>query len=184
MDRKRHIRTLLTIQCIDQRHSLDKDQQIQQMGTIYSAAQVTIIACAGVDLTHGLPGVSFERPQLCAVERIGRFTLALRPSRDIDEILRSSWASRAWTFQEGFLSKRRLFFTNTQLVYACEHSIAYEGQPESLDQGPKISESLRYGGLFPLNTHHRVNFIPWVLKSTVVASYASSRTPSTPSYAL
>jgi hypothetical protein len=32
---------------------------------------------------------------------------------------RSHWAARAWTFQEGYLAKRRLVFTEEQVYYEC-----------------------------------------------------------------
>ncbi|KAF3002920.1 hypothetical protein E8E13_002872 [Curvularia kusanoi] len=76
------------------------------MGAIYSRAEITIIAAAGEDPTYGLPGIS--RPFL---EYADFFSGNLRKSK---------WASRAWTFQEGFLSQKALFFTEPNILLKCE----------------------------------------------------------------
>lgn len=85
------------------------------MGLIYSRAQITIIAAAGRDPDHGLPGVSKQ-------------FLPMQPDSNpyeskhlhFDGELRSStWASRAWTYQGCFLSQRRLIFTDHHLVLSC-----------------------------------------------------------------
>ena len=94
------------------------------MGAIYSSAQVTIIASAGEDPSYGLPGVSSER-QPPSFEEVGPSTLLFDPD-SINEIYRSKWKSRAWTYQEGYLSKRRLFFTDREVIYICNESVEYE----------------------------------------------------------
>ncbi|KAK8078555.1 heterokaryon incompatibility protein-domain-containing protein [Apiospora saccharicola] len=43
--------------CINQNSKTDKHQQIQQMGEIYSHAEITLIAACGSDASCGLPGV-------------------------------------------------------------------------------------------------------------------------------
>lgn len=42
----------------------------------------------------------------------------------------SDWAHRAWTFQEGYLSKRRLFFTDDMISYVCGEAITTDEAPE------------------------------------------------------
>jgi hypothetical protein len=96
------------------------------MGSIYSAAQVTIIACAGVDLSHGLPGVSAKRPVRGALEHMGPCTMVMNPHPGVDDIRYSAWANRAWTLQGGYLSKRKLFFTDGQLIYICDEDAKNE----------------------------------------------------------
>jgi hypothetical protein len=41
-------------------------------------------------------------------------------------ILESAWASRAWTYQEGHLAKRRLIFTEHQVAYICDFASRVE----------------------------------------------------------
>lgn len=87
------------------------------MDKIYSHAELTIVAAAG-DAYHGLPGVNG------LARTVGR-ELCLG-NRNLDEICSpsgqiesSKWATRAWTFQEGSLSRRRLFFTEKGVVFWC-----------------------------------------------------------------
>ncbi|KAH7068672.1 heterokaryon incompatibility protein-domain-containing protein [Paraphoma chrysanthemicola] len=107
--------------CIDQNDAQSKHEQIQQMGVIYSSALLTIIAAAGKGPSHGLPGVQYRPRMDTFAVRVRSVTLAVHPARsqiNVD-ILASTWASRAWTFQECYLSRRRLFFTDTQAQFVC-----------------------------------------------------------------
>ncbi|KZM21365.1 uncharacterized protein EKO05_0008863 [Ascochyta rabiei] len=121
--------------CIVQEDVEDKARQISQMASIYKAAQLTIIAAAGADPAHGLPGV---RPHLRPSqdiyhETIDSFCLSALPAmRNLADIADSKWASRAWTFQEGFSSRRRLIFTNRQVIFVCNTDVFYES-PVELD---------------------------------------------------
>lgn len=114
------------MQCIDDNDKSEKHSQIQQMGDIYTSAQLTIIAAAGTDPSHGLPGVTEARMPMPALNYVqsGDLTFFNYPQSGTDDIADSIWASRAWTFQEGFLSRRRLFFTERQMIYICQWSIA------------------------------------------------------------
>jgi hypothetical protein len=97
------------------------------MGDIYSSAQVTIIAAAGTDSAFGIPGVVRDRltPQIST--KVGRLCMYKPPVSVGHTIHQSVWASRAWTFQEGYLSKRRLYFSEYQLVYICEKKAQNDG---------------------------------------------------------
>jgi len=114
-------RTKLTAQCINQGDARDKEEQISQMGRIYASAQLTIVAAAGVDPSYGLVGISKDRKALPAREPVGssRF-LWFFPYATQDYIAHSPWFSRAWTLQEGFLSKRILCFTEHDAVFTCK----------------------------------------------------------------
>lgn len=41
------------------------------------------------------------------------------------------WATRGWTFQEGYLSKRRLIFTEKEVLLLCNHELVKETQTGS-----------------------------------------------------
>lgn len=103
--------------CIDQEDANIKHQQIQQMWGIYASACVTLVAAAGDGPNHGLPGVSLPRRQ----DRGKRGAVTLVNNIAIvDEICTSPWARRAWTFQENFVSHRRIVFTDRCASYVCE----------------------------------------------------------------
>jgi hypothetical protein len=114
------------------------------MGTIYSSAQVTLIACAGKDSTHGLPGVSAERQSAEAPGRAGPITLLPAPDESDVTVSCSVWAYRAWTYQEGFLSRRKLFFTDRQVIYICDGSLKFEVRGEDYSNGRSIVGTLTH----------------------------------------
>ena len=106
--------------CIDQSNNPEKHQQLQQMGSIYRNAAVTIIAASGSDPGYGLPGVG-PTPRKCQLQqRIGDRTFIAFPQSPPQLITKSVWMSRAWTYQEALLSRRRLFFTDEQIYFECQ----------------------------------------------------------------
>ncbi|KAK8112430.1 hypothetical protein PG984_012956 [Apiospora sp. TS-2023a] len=116
--------------CIDQ-DDTHKQHIFNQMHRIYSGAFVTIIAAAGSDAEHGLPGVSVGRPDQVNLQ-LGNLRLTqIIPYRDND-ITSSVWYTRAWTYQESYFSKRRLIFTEQQVLYLCNESRQSEGFPSEM----------------------------------------------------
>jgi hypothetical protein len=82
--------------CIPQNDVQERHRQVQQMGAIYRNSALTIMACAGSDPQYGLPGVSQSRIpypsiQIMYVGHIQRIPV-------MDDILRSTWAQRGWTY--------------------------------------------------------------------------------------
>lgn len=98
------------------------------MGEIYSNAYCTVIAAAGEDAQTGLPGVSRARRKQREVSVKGVTLIELPYSKDHGSALLSSskWATRGWTYQEGYLSTRRLIFTEYRLLYLCNREFAPE----------------------------------------------------------
>ncbi|KAK3948108.1 heterokaryon incompatibility protein-domain-containing protein [Pseudoneurospora amorphoporcata] len=97
--------------------------QIRSMNNIYSRSALTIVAAAGNDAEYGLPGVSSRTRsrQFIATCNEGRTKLTtVRPAED--EILRSKWGSRGWTFQEAVMAKRCLAFTNCNVFFQCQNT--------------------------------------------------------------
>ena len=89
--------------CIDQTSAQVKHQQIQHLHTIYASAQTTLTAAAGDNSALGLPSVSPVRQSPCRTVMIGRLTFVSKLELEADFkslARRSSWTSRAWTFQE------------------------------------------------------------------------------------
>lgn len=91
------------------------------MGAIYAAAHFTIVAAAGNGSDHGLPGTPSHVRRFLRHESIGSVCLSILPSlKSMLPIIGSTWASRAWTFQEGILSKRCVVFTDQQVTFICK----------------------------------------------------------------
>lgn len=123
--------------CIDQGDTRDKHNQIRQMDLIYANAKVTIIAATTV-LENGLPGVAgVQRPCRPSLHigghRISSFTCSSTWREAMSLIEGSKWATRGWTYQEGLLSKRRLIFTDEQVVFACNGMGCLESEILPLD---------------------------------------------------
>lgn len=100
--------------------------QLQAMNTVYEKAQVTIIAAACDDPNSGLPGVS-DRPMIrqpCF--RVKGHVLAAIPPDPCEDVRKSTWWRRGWTFQEGILSRRRLIFTEKEVSYECHGMVVRE----------------------------------------------------------
>ncbi|RYO81239.1 hypothetical protein DL766_005330 [Monosporascus sp. MC13-8B] len=118
--------------CIDQDNSEVKHDQIKQMGAIYEQAELTIIAAAGIDENHGLPGVGrTPRPSQWIAQFHGADVIW---TPDPHYSIRSSkWSTRGWTFQEGLLSRRRLVFTEDQVYFECKAMNCFESIQSPLD---------------------------------------------------
>ncbi|PVH84229.1 HET-domain-containing protein, partial [Cadophora sp. DSE1049] len=106
--------------CIDQTNGGLMQQQIMSMDRIYQNAEFTIIAAAGDDENHGLLGVGETRRPVQPTAQIGNLTFTSSARDPFQEIIRSKWFSRGWTFQEGILTRRRLAFTKQQIYFECD----------------------------------------------------------------
>jgi len=105
--------------CIDQFDNQDKEVQIGQMDFIYANAEVTIVAAAGEGPHHGLPGVRGTLRKAQPALKIEDYHIASTLPHSRNSVLGSKWATRGWTYQEGILSRRRLFFTDQQVFWEC-----------------------------------------------------------------
>ncbi|KAH6699022.1 heterokaryon incompatibility protein-domain-containing protein [Leptodontidium sp. MPI-SDFR-AT-0119] len=126
--------------CIDQENDEEKSDQCGKMDQVYQNAELTIIAAVGEDPSHGLPGVSLRKrdPQhLTACAKIGDHFLISTEFSPRSAVDGTKWKTRAWTYQEGILSRRRLVFTEKQTYFEC--------------YGMHCSESVH----FPLESMHR-----------------------------
>lgn len=106
------------------------------MGRIYSNAAVTIFAAAGNDPSHGLPGVHHPREPITKVV-VGNMQLTMEWD-SVRDILHSTWATRGWTLQESYFSRRRLFFTKRQVVFVCNQEELFELSAPRLLDIPKV----------------------------------------------
>ncbi|KAF4539250.1 uncharacterized protein LTHEOB_10414 [Lasiodiplodia theobromae] len=148
--------------CIDENNPAEKKRHIRNMDSIYQDAAFTIIAAAGDDADYGLPGVS-TRPRTsrtsCRVENFlvlsgglhnnngGTETTEYRPNQT-DVLSQSKWNSRAWTYQEGLLSRRCLVFTDEQASFACRLMMVADGSETRPTPGFSLEKQLHSGFLW------------------------------------
>lgn len=101
------------------------------------------MAAAGDNADAGLPGV---HSRFRNVNQRKLLVEDMESCIEIAEVLpnlagmvdRSLWNTRGWTFQERFLSRRCIFFTDVQVYFRCRRSLRYEG-----DDVDGSSEALR-----------------------------------------
>ena len=107
--------------CIVQDDPRDKQVHIPHMDVIFSQAVATIVSLSGKDASSGLPGVQEEsrRVRQCSVT-VGPWQLFAKLPELSVTLENSKWHTRAWTFQEGILSKRCLFFSEDQVYFQCQ----------------------------------------------------------------
>ena len=130
--------------CIDQGDGAEKNTQIPLMSAIYTGAWATIFNVAGQSARSGLPRVGTLEgviPQL-SCEIGGKVLLSLMPPLRT-QISESLWDTRAWTFQEGLLSPRRLFFTNHQVYFECNIAQCCESIDDSRSTFHLLSDETR-----------------------------------------
>ncbi|KAL1619776.1 hypothetical protein SLS54_006372 [Diplodia seriata] len=134
--------------CIVQDDPAGRHVQIQQMDAIYNQATLTIVAYSGTHGNEPLPGLrEGTRAPMCWIERLDSSrSLISRPARIWDFDLNTAYTSRGWTFQEDYLSKRRLYVSNFQMYLEC--SVAHFSEDERLDAAigrPHLHRQARTG---------------------------------------
>lgn len=151
-----------------------KAEQIGNMHNIYRGAEVTIIAAAGEDPHYGLPGVHQRRPRKSqpAFDFKGRRLVFTGRSLPL-HLQYSKWDTRAWTLQEGLLSRRRLVFTDEQVYFECQNSqycemvdLSAGREKEILGMGYTRFEAM---SLDPLIRHDYLQWSIW----NVIRKYTS-----------
>ena len=117
--------------CINHEDIEEESFEIQHMDDIYEGAFVTLVA-VGPDAEYGLPGVS-DRPRTNQPTAQYKSSTYASTMPDLPSHLqRSDWTTRGWTYQEGLLSRRCLFFTDDQVFFCCKGGT----ERESVDLSP------------------------------------------------
>lgn len=134
--------------CLPSRkNKLERRQQLDLVGEVFSRSALTIIVAAGDGVADGIPGVSVPRDkdQLSLQNESGLFTTSLlRP--DV-EVAASRWANNAWTLQEGLLARRRLVLTPSQAYFQCGALHCHE----SISIPLRLASSFLLGRVFPVD---------------------------------
>lgn len=82
-------------------------------------------------------------------------------------------SSRGWTYQEGYLSKRRLISTNNEILFPCNEELAKETGEDyhvdkynAMDSKDKFSEGSLY-----YHEKHFTEYFLWMIPSTDCSVY-------------
>jgi hypothetical protein len=118
--------------CIVQDDLEEKMRLIHGMGQVYENARLTIFAISGSNADHGLAGVTtlkdLRREKTYSIDtQVGALTLALARLSLREQIEKSHWNTRGWTYQEQALSERRLYLTAEEAFFVCRESNWREG---------------------------------------------------------
>jgi len=115
--------------CIDQQDQKAKAEQLPLMDVIYEQAFATIIAL-GDSANSGLPGVDDgPRRHVQLVAEFGPVKLMSRCPSLYSQIQSSRWSTRSWTYQEGLLSRRCIYFSQYQVYFHCNTMLCSEDSP-------------------------------------------------------
>lgn len=148
--------------CIIQDNEAHKKFQILQMDKIYGSALLTLVSASSAktrdtEICNGFPRYSENKGHvLQEIETVQNLRLAV-PFDTVSNVLATSvWDTRAWTYQESLLSKRRLYFTDTQVYFQCSCSVFCEdGIGEGSDPSADIftgSNLWNMGALYSAQT--------------------------------
>ncbi|KAM7185481.1 tol protein [Rhypophila sp. PSN 637] len=140
--------------CIPQDDPIAKHLQLRGMDVIYQHAFFTIIAAAGDNPHHGLPGVRDTPRNAQPQFTVGSRTLISVPLVK-RKILKPTWNSRGWTYQECLLSRRKVVFTDSQVYYQCNAMHCVEGIRAPLESlhvlnRSRMSDQVNMSRAFPL----------------------------------
>jgi hypothetical protein len=102
------------------------------LASIYATYFFTIIAASGSDDEYGLPGIVLERNVSRTILSFNGIRLALYDYAWEEN--KETWHTRAWTFQERLVSRRRLIFYRNTVKWECDVTVWHE-----LIQSPKPS---------------------------------------------
>ena len=106
--------------CIKQDSNEDKGQQIENMGLVYSCAELTIVSAAGSDSNGGLLGLhTGSRATRTYFESLSGLQITSAHQPFVQCTSNTTRQSRGWTCQEKALSQRLLVFTKEQIYYHC-----------------------------------------------------------------
>ncbi|KAH7048472.1 heterokaryon incompatibility, partial [Macrophomina phaseolina] len=110
--------------CIIQDDEDEKKRLIHGMDRVYEGATLTVFAAAGLDAAEGLPGIRAPDERIHEASTSVRYAhnsleLALACPTLVEQVRKSRWDTRAWTYQEQRLSKRCLYFTMHEVFFVC-----------------------------------------------------------------
>lgn len=147
--------------CIPQENGVVKHQLIRNMNRIYSESSLTIIASASERPSDGLIGVSASRTELPHSLWMDDLHLSQLTTNLANEIESSRWNTRGWTYQEGFLSSKRLLFTKGQCYFQCGEMWCTEGLSVTLSTFATLirPDCTKLARVFPWGSHRSTSML-------------------------
>ncbi|KAI0973042.1 heterokaryon incompatibility protein-domain-containing protein [Xylaria arbuscula] len=107
--------------CLIQDDPDDRGTGINAMDPVYEQAYFTIIAGSGTDADSGLPGVrkgTRSSSHHITSEVLPGVNLVLRHTMQ-DIVAKAEYHHRGWTFQEYYLSRRKIIFIDDTIYFQC-----------------------------------------------------------------
>lgn len=120
--------------CIIQDDNRSKAVYIARMNQIYGNAHITLVTLNGPSAESALLGVAHSRVLIQSPIEINGLNLVPRLPQLSTVEQYSAWSCRAWTFQEGLLSRRCLYFAEHQVFWQCRTTYQSEDCPDDHDQ--------------------------------------------------
>ena len=120
--------------CIIQDDNRSKAVYIARMNQIYGNAHVTLVTLNDPSANSALLGVAHPRVLIQTPAEINGLHLVPRLPQLSTVEQNSAWSCRAWTFQEGILSRRCLYFAENQVFWQCCTTYQSEDCPDNHDQ--------------------------------------------------
>ncbi len=163
--------------CIIQDDEEHKSAQIQQMDRVYGCSLLTLIDAPPDprDRVEGYKGfVGYRKGTRITKQdtyQVQGMELLI-PLSDIDLVISGSrWTSRAWTYQEERLSRRKLYFTETQMYFQCSCAVFCEDSVgEGIDPSAFIypyTNLWNSSGLYTSRRGHHKYSATWLSRTPV-----------------
>ena len=108
--------------CIVEDDDQERHNLFRTMHVVYGYASLVIVAAAGGNADTGLPGVlpHLRKLKQAYIQLDSDLHLAAALPELHDVLPNTIWSGRGWTFQEGFLARRKLIFTNNTVYFSCD----------------------------------------------------------------
>lgn len=108
--------------CIIQDDNENKNIQIEAMGTIFASAKLVLIAADAENMHSGISGISKLRlhASQAAMNSSGTGLQRVLTEMGNSAMRTPWWFSRAWTYQEAILARRKVWFTPVQAHFECQ----------------------------------------------------------------
>ncbi|PSR80931.1 heterokaryon incompatibility protein-domain-containing protein, partial [Coniella lustricola] len=111
--------------CIKQDEGEAKALELMRMASIYNCAVVSIVPIDGASSHTPIPGLGSAKRGETADSIFDGLSISVK--KDLDRIVVGSvYNTRGWCFQEAFLSRRMLFFSEEQVFFRCQESTRSE----------------------------------------------------------
>lgn len=107
--------------CIKQDEGEAKALELMRMASIYNCAIVTIVPIDGASSHTPIPGLGSVQRGKMADNIFDGASISVK--KGLDQIITGSvYNTRGWCFQEAFLSRRSLFFSEQQVFFRCQEA--------------------------------------------------------------